>query len=246
LTGNYTVNRAALNIAANSGQSMVYGASMPVLLYTQTGLVSGDSISGTLATGAVQGSNVGNYAIGQGSLAAGSNYTVTYTGADLAVTPATLTYVADPATRFANTANPVFSGSVSGFLLKDTLANATTGTLSFTSSATPQSAPGLYGIVGSGLNAGNYVFVQAPTNAIALTVNPAASDAASRTVSQNTLASNAQSSVNDVQAASSNNDVDPADITNQTGSSDPSRAGSPPQGLCVSYGPGKPKVCISH
>ncbi|WP_068079856.1 MBG domain-containing protein [Novosphingobium rosa] len=246
LSGNYTVSRAALNISANSGQSMVYGASMPVLLYTQTGLVSGDSLSGALATGAVQGSNVGSYAIGQGSLTAGSNYTVTYTGANFAVTPATLTYVADPATRFANTANPVFSGSVTGFLLKDTLASATTGTLSFTSSATPQSAPGLYGIAGSGLSAGNYVFVQAPANAVALTVNPATSDAASRTVSQNTVASNAQSSVNDVRAASSSNDVDPAEIINQTGSSDLTGTGAPPKGLCVSYGPGKPKVCISH
>ncbi|WP_206245788.1 MBG domain-containing protein [Novosphingobium terrae] len=246
LTGNYTVSRAALNIAANGGQSSVYGSVIPALLYTQSGLVSGDSLGGALTTGAAQGSNVGTYAINQGSLSAGSNYTVTYTGANFAITPATLTYVADPVSRFANTANPVFSGSVTGFLLKDTVATATTGSLSFTSTATAQSAPGLYGIVGSGLSAGNYVFVQAPANAVALTINPAATEAASRTVSQDTIANNNQSSVGDIRAASSNNDVDPAEIIDRTGPSDPSKAGNPPQGPCVSYGAGKPKVCISH
>ncbi|WP_343611968.1 MBG domain-containing protein [Novosphingobium sp.] len=246
LTGNYTVNRAAMTITAGSGQTGVYGAAMPVLLYTQSGLISGDSISGTLATSAIQGSNVGTYAINQGSLSAGSNYTVTYTGTNFVVTPATLTYVADPVSRLANTANPVFSGSVTGFLLKDTLASATTGTLSFSSTATAQSAPGLYGIVGGGLSAGNYVFVQAPANAVALTVNPAASDAASRTISQNTAANNAQSNVNDVRTASSSNDVDPAWIIDRTAQSDPTETATRQQGLCVSYGPGKPKVCLSN
>lgn len=246
LTGNYTVNRVALNIAASSGQSSVYGSAIPVLLYTQSGLVSGDSIGGTLTTGAAQGSNVGTYAINQGSLSAGSNYTITYTGANFAITPATLTYVADPVSRFANTANPVFSGSVTGFLLKDTLASATTGSLSFTSAATAQSAPGLYGIVGSGLSAGNYVFVQAPANAVALTINPATTEAASRTVSQNTVANNTQSSVGDIRAASSSNDVDPAEIIDRTGASERGKPNDTPQGLCVSYGPGKPKVCLSH
>jgi len=44
-------------------------------------------LSGALATGATSTSNVGSYAIGQGSLSAGSNYTIAYEGAELSVAP---------------------------------------------------------------------------------------------------------------------------------------------------------------
>jgi hypothetical protein len=64
---------------------------------------------------------------------------------------------------------------VSGFVNNDTLSSATTGTASFTSSATAASNVGSYAINGSGLTAnfGNYTFVQDPGNATALTINPA-------------------------------------------------------------------------
>ena len=58
------------------------------------------------------------------------------------------------------------------------MSTATTGTLSFSSGATDQSPPGFYAIVGSGLTAnnGNYVFVQAPGNRAALTLDPSPSN----------------------------------------------------------------------
>ena len=64
---------------------------------------------------------------------------------------------------------------MTGFVNGQTLADATTGTLSFTTTATATSNVGTYAINGSGLTAdnGNYVFVQAAGNATALTVNPA-------------------------------------------------------------------------
>jgi hypothetical protein len=85
-----------------------------------------------------------------------------------------LTYTANPASRVAGTANPTFTGTVTGFIGTDTLANSTTGTLTFTSPATTGSGPGSYAINGSGLTANNgkYAFVQAPTNSTALTVTP--------------------------------------------------------------------------
>ena len=54
-----------------------------------------------------------------------------------------------------------------------TSASATTGTLVFTTAATSQSPAGVYAINGSGLSAdhGNYIFVQAASNATALTIN---------------------------------------------------------------------------
>ena len=87
----------------------------------------------------------------------------------------TLTYTATPASRAYGAANPAFSGTVTGFLGGDNQANATTGTLAFTTPATPASSMGTYAINGSGLTAnnGNYGFVQAGGNATALTITPA-------------------------------------------------------------------------
>ena len=114
-----------------------------------------------------------NLVAGQGTLA--SNYSLGGIAFNPigTITPATATYVADPATRQAGTANPTFTGSVTGFVAGDTLANATTGTLLFQSPATTQSLEGNYAINGSGLTALNYQFVQAVGNATALTVTPA-------------------------------------------------------------------------
>ncbi|MCX7172424.1 MAG: MBG domain-containing protein, partial [Proteobacteria bacterium] len=104
----------------------------------------------------------------------------------LTVNPATLTYVADRFSRTYGAANPAFSGSVTGFMLTDTLANATTGKLAFGSTATATSNVGGYAIDGAGLGAnnGNYVFAQAPGNSTALTIDPTtltvSADAASR------------------------------------------------------------------
>ena len=50
------------------------------------GLVNGDTLSGLLATTATTASNVGAYAITQGTLAASTNYALTYVGANLTVT----------------------------------------------------------------------------------------------------------------------------------------------------------------
>jgi hypothetical protein len=88
----------------------------------------------------------------------------------LTVTPATLTYLANAASRAFGAPNPVFTGTVTGFVNGDTQASATIGTLSFSSTATATSAAGSYAITGSGLSAGNYVFTQAAGNATALTV----------------------------------------------------------------------------
>jgi hypothetical protein len=103
----------------------------------------------------------------------GANYTVTFAAANTGtINPATLTYVADPASRNAGDPNPPFTGSVTGFVAGETLGSATTGTLAFASPATVTSPEGQYPINGSGLaaNNGNYLFVQAPSNATALTV----------------------------------------------------------------------------
>jgi hypothetical protein len=88
------------------------------------------------------------------------------------ITPALLTYVSALPSRDSGSSNPVFTGTVTGFVNGETIGNATTGTLVFSSPATADSAPGKYPVNGSGLVAinGNYVFTQDPGNASALTI----------------------------------------------------------------------------
>lgn len=71
-------------------QSRVVSDPNPPLTYAVGGfgLVIGDTLSGGLATAATTQSVAGSYAITQGSLAASSNYALSYVGADLTVTPA--------------------------------------------------------------------------------------------------------------------------------------------------------------
>jgi hypothetical protein len=52
----------------------------PTPSYVSSGLVNGDTLSGLLATSATTTSNVGAYAITQGTLAASSNYALSYVG----------------------------------------------------------------------------------------------------------------------------------------------------------------------
>ena len=104
-----------------------------------------------------------------------SNYRISLLGSTGVITPATLTYNATPNGMIYGGATPTLTGTVTGFVNGQTLADATTGTLSFTTTANAASNVGTYEIDGSGLTAdnGNYVFVQAAGNASALTVDPA-------------------------------------------------------------------------
>jgi hypothetical protein len=95
---NLVINPAAITVVADA-QTMTYAASsLPNLSYVVTGLKNGDSpFTGALATlatayngGVGSASNIGTYAITQGTLNAGTNYTIAYTPALIRVTPAAL------------------------------------------------------------------------------------------------------------------------------------------------------------
>ncbi len=105
----------------------------------------------------------------------GNNYAYTFVAsANGTINPATLTYTANAASMTYGASVPALSGTVSGFISGENQGNATTGTLSFTTPATPSSSVGTYAINGSGLTAnnGNYSFTQAAANATALTIQP--------------------------------------------------------------------------
>lgn len=101
------------------------------------------------------------------------DYTTATTSVSLAVSPATLTLTATPVSLIYGETIPPLSGTVTGFVGSDNQANATTGSLSFTTPTTAASPVGNYAIMGSGLTATNYLVVQATGNTNALTINPA-------------------------------------------------------------------------
>ncbi|MDB5507827.1 MAG: hypothetical protein JWL93_296, partial [Hyphomicrobiales bacterium] len=91
---NLSVTPRALSVVADA-KTRVYGDANPALTYVQTGLVNGDTLQGALATSATSASGLGDYAITRGSLASSGNYSMSYTGAGLSVTPRALTITAD-------------------------------------------------------------------------------------------------------------------------------------------------------
>ena len=78
----FTINKKTLNITAND-QEKAAGSDDPTLTYTQDGLLAGDAITGVLSRAA--GETVGTYAIMQGTLSAGNNYTINFTEATLTI-----------------------------------------------------------------------------------------------------------------------------------------------------------------
>jgi hypothetical protein len=81
-TADYTIKPKALTITADA-KTKAKGEADPALTYKADGLVEGDAITGALAR--AEGEGVGEYAITQGTLSAGDNYTIAFTGAKLTI-----------------------------------------------------------------------------------------------------------------------------------------------------------------
>ena len=90
-SGEIAISPAPLYVIANAN-SKIYGEADPTLTYQCIDLVGLDILTGELSR--TKGENVGDYAITRGSLSAGSNYTLFFTGAILTITakPVTLTW----------------------------------------------------------------------------------------------------------------------------------------------------------
>ena len=131
-TGNsLTITPATLDVTADA-QTKVYGAADPTLTYVATGFQFSDNETSVL-TGALTraaGEDVASYAIGQGTLAANSDYTITFTGNSLTITPATLSVAADAQTKVYGQADPTLTYVATGFQFSDNEATVLTGALS--------------------------------------------------------------------------------------------------------------------
>ena len=102
VSGTLNVTPVALTITADN-QTKVYGAGLPTLTASYNGFVNGDTpasldASPTLSTAATASSDAGLYAI-TASGAVDTNYTISYAGATLTVTAASLTITADNQTK---------------------------------------------------------------------------------------------------------------------------------------------------
>ncbi|MCX7066998.1 MAG: filamentous hemagglutinin N-terminal domain-containing protein [Methylococcales bacterium] len=168
-----------LTVAANAITKTYNGLSDSTPTYTYTNTTTGATITpnaNLLGTATVYGTakNVGTYtASTTGLFSNQQGYDISNgTVGSLTITPATLTYTANAASRLYGAANPVFSGTLTGFVNGETQATATTGLLGFSSLANNLSNVGSYTIDGSGLiaNFGNYIFRQAAGNATALSI----------------------------------------------------------------------------
>ncbi|WP_281406148.1 MBG domain-containing protein, partial [Rhizobium sp. ERR 942] len=155
---NLTVTPRALTVTADA-LSKIYGDANPMLTYTATGLVNGDTLSGSLATTAGQYANVGSYAI-TGSFSASSNYALTYVGANLSVNRRALTVTADTLSKTYGDANPALTYTVGGAGLVN--GDMLSGSLSTT--AGQYSNVGSYAITGSFSASSNYALTYVGAN----------------------------------------------------------------------------------
>jgi hypothetical protein len=100
-TGEITAK--SLTVTATAGQSKIYGAADPIFAYTfAPALVGSDVMSGALSR--ATGENVGTYAITQGTLTAGTNYTITFVSSTFSVTAKSITVTATGPTKVYGTA----------------------------------------------------------------------------------------------------------------------------------------------
>ncbi|MHA7129207.1 Calx-beta domain-containing protein [Algoriphagus namhaensis] len=88
LTADLTITPATLTIIADTGQFKRFGQPDPILTFNAIGFVANDDEA--VLTGALsraEGEEVGTYPILVGSLAAGANYVVNFTGAEFRILP---------------------------------------------------------------------------------------------------------------------------------------------------------------
>ena len=191
--GNYSLQNTSTTTAANItaraltvaaiGTNRIYDGTTGANVTLSDNAVAGDNLTVSSAGATFVDKNVGTAktVTVNGITLTGTdagNYTVAnkaMTTAD--ITPAILTYTANTVSLLYGTTIPVLTGTVVGFVNSETEASVTTGTKQFNTVATKSSTSGNYAINGSGLTAnyGNYRFVQAAGNAVALSMSPSPS-----------------------------------------------------------------------
>ena len=184
-----TITPAPLTVTVNP-QTKVYGTDDPALSDATTGFVdttvdgvtiddtASTALSGGLAR--TQGETVsgGPYAITRGTLAADSNYTMSFTGSTLTITPATLAVTANSQTKVYGTADPGLTDSATGFVdttvdgvtIDDTAATALSGGLARSRGETVSGGP--YAITEGTLAASSNYTIHFTSSTLTITPAP--------------------------------------------------------------------------
>ncbi len=159
-----SVKPAMLTVTASS-QSRSYGSANPTFALSFSGFANGEGPSDldtapVATSNAISTSPVGTYSIVP-SGGKDTDYAFKYSNGTLTVTKAALKVAADNKSRLAGQSNPPLTLTYSGFIgsegpsVLDTPPSAST-------TATPQSPPGVYPITASGGKDANYDFTYSP------------------------------------------------------------------------------------
>ena len=176
-TTSFTINPAPLSVTA-ANESMTQGGTVPVLAYSYTGLVNGDSsasFTGSLTTTATSSSSAGSYPITQGSLTATGNYKIgtfsqgTLTVAGPSLPPSGTIYVLDPTAGGALT----LSGSASVNVPGDVYVDSSSSSAISISGAASVKAAGI-NVVGGVQKSGSPTFSPQPVTGITAVPDPLA------------------------------------------------------------------------
>jgi hypothetical protein len=122
-SANLTVTVKTLTVTADA-KTKVYGSNDPAFTYSVTGLKSGDSVTGEL--GRASGTSVGTYAINQGTVSAGNNYTINFVSANLTITAKPLAVTADAKSKVYDAADPALTYSTIGLVSGDSVTGSLT------------------------------------------------------------------------------------------------------------------------
>jgi len=112
VSANLTISARPITVTADA-KSKIYGDADPALTYqvTSGSLAFSDALTGTLNR--ASGEAIGSYAISQGTLSAGTNYTLTFAGANLAITARPVTVAADAKSKMYGDPDPALTYQIS-------------------------------------------------------------------------------------------------------------------------------------
>ena len=179
---NYSISYTSSNLSVTpygitvtgDDQAKLYGAIVPSLTYTNSTLVNGDTASvftGNMTTVGNASANIGVYAITQGNLSAGENYSISYVGSNITISAVNLTITSSNITKVYGS-TPVFAYTNGTLYNSDAI-----GSVELTSNGNATSANiGTYGVTAANAslssgNISNYNITYISSGI--LTVNPA-------------------------------------------------------------------------
>ena len=205
--GNYTLSAQPANVTADitakpitvtaaAGQSKAYGTLDPEFAYSvEPTLAAGDNFGGELSR--AEGENIGSYSINQGTLTAGSNYSITFESANFAITakPVTITGVSAASKEYDGRTAATVTGTamVRGKVGSDDVTAVCTA--SFADSNAGIGKPVTFNCSLGGTDAGNYVLSEQPASVTANIISQSSPILSHKTAKGNRLLTPTQNGI---------------------------------------------------